>query len=45
MTFSVAHWSLEMIVLCFSMEEEDVVEHTNAKCYVFENYTLVCKTN
>ena len=26
---------LEMIVLCFSMHEDDIIEHTNGKCHVF----------
>jgi hypothetical protein len=24
-----------MIVLCFNMQKENVIEHTNAKCHVF----------
>ena len=34
MTFSVAYWMLEMIVLCFGMQGEDVIEHTNGKYHV-----------
>lgn len=45
MKSSVAHWSLEMIVLSFSMVEEDGIGHTNAKCYVFGNYNLIYKRN
>ena len=32
---------LEIIVLCFSMQEEIIIEHTNAKCHVW--YILVWK--
>ena len=35
MTSSVAHGILEMIVLCFSMQEEDIHKHTNGKCHMF----------
>ena len=26
---------LKMIVLCFSIQEGDVIEHTNGKCHMF----------
>ena len=26
---------LEMTVLCFSVQEEDIIKHTNAECHVF----------
>ena len=37
MTFRVAYWdTLEMIVLHFNVQgEDDIIEHTNAKCHVF----------
>ena len=30
MTFSVARWDNGMIVFCFSMQGEDIIEHANA---------------
>ena len=35
MTFGVAHWIPMMIVLQLSMQGEEIIEHTNVKCYVF----------
>ena len=31
MAFSIAHCDPEMICLCFSMQGEDIIEHTNGK--------------
>jgi hypothetical protein len=41
MTFSIAHWMLEMIVSSSSMEGEDILEHTNGKFHGV--YILLCK--
>jgi hypothetical protein len=37
MTFSIAHWILEMMIciqLTFNVQEEDITKHTNAECHV-----------
>jgi hypothetical protein len=44
MTSSVAHGILKMIVMCFSMQEEDIHKHTNGKCYMFTFSYLDKKT-
>jgi hypothetical protein len=31
----VAHWTLQLIVLHFSMQRGDIFERTNGKCHVF----------
>ena len=35
MTFNATHSILERIVLCFGVQREDIIEHTNDKCHVF----------
>ena len=35
MTFSVAHWDVEMKPFVFEYKGEDIIEHTNGKCHVF----------
>ena len=37
MTFSIAHWILEMIIciqLTFNVQEENIIKLTNAQCHV-----------
>ena len=33
--YDVQHCTLKKIILCFNIQEKDIIEHINAKCYVF----------
>ena len=35
MIFGIAHWELEMIILRFSVQGEDIIEHFHGNCHVF----------
>jgi hypothetical protein len=41
MTFSVALWNTQMIVLCFSMQGEDIIEHTEVETPYHDNNLIL----